>query len=325
MKLLVLSLCVLLASNIAGPVEARGTSGTWTAYAKDSGRLQLSMQVEPKGNIGMGFELSQFAGLSWNEVRSVARVPVRFEMRREAGTVSFEGTFHDGRGAGKFTFVANADYRGMLERLGVHLDTKRGEEDCELLNVALFDVSTDFVRSMQAIGYKVTLQEYVTFRIFKVDPAYVREMAGAGFAHLSADKLVETRIHNVTPEYIRDMRAHGEDLSLDDYVQSRIFEITPEFTAEMGRLGYRDLDHDTLVQFRIQGVSADFIEDLRKLGYSRIPADQLVAMRIHGVTPEFIRRVEKAGYHDVPIERLVEMRIFNIDPEMVGARDQGRR
>ena len=322
MKRLILTACMLLGWSLANPAGARESHGTWTAYAqeKESERVQFSLQVEPKGNMGMGFELSAFDGLTREQVRSAARVPVRFQMRREPGTVEFEGTFHDGRGAGEYTFVPNPAYPGMLERLGV---VERGE-DYDLLTMTLFDVSTPFIRSMQAIGYKEGIQQYVSFRIFKVDPVYVKDMADVGFAHLPADKLVETRIHNVTPEYIRHMRANGENLTLDEYVQSRIFEVTPEFSAEMARLGYRGLDHDTMVQFRIQGVSAEFIGELKKLGYSRVPADQLVAMRIHGVTPGFIRRVEAAGYHKVPVEKLIQMRIFNLDPTTVGSLDDDK-
>jgi len=311
-----LVVCMMFGWSLAAAGDLRGT---WGAEAKedDSGRIQFSLNMRNNGNMGMGIPLSDFTGLTWDQVRSAARTPVHFTMRREAGTIGFDGMFHDEQGAGDFVFTPNADYPGKLARLGLSLE--KNSDERELLTMALFDVNTAFIRSMQDIGYEVPLQKYVEFRIFKVDPAYVKAMKDVGFPHLSADKLVETKIHNVSPEYIREMRAHGEDLSLDEYVQSRIFQVTPEFAAEMAKLGYRNLDRDQLVQFKIHGVSTEFIGDLRELGYAHIPADDLVAMRIHGVTPEFIRRVEKAGYHKVPVEKLVQMRIFDIDPEMVEA------
>ena len=314
---------VLIALALGSPAASRTTSGTWTAHLHESGydRLQLSMRGDGDGNMGMGFERSSFTGLDGVDLESATRVPVRFEMRREAGTLTFEGTFRAGRGTGEYSFASNPDFPKMLERLGVAFEAERGEEDRELMTLAMFDVSTTFIRSMQVVGYKVPLDKYVAFRIFKIDPGYVGEMSALGFGKLSADDLVTTKVHNVSPEYIRKMRASGKDLTLEQLVQSRIFEVTPEFAAEMGRIGYPDLDQETLVQFKIHGVSAEFIQDIRRLGYARVPADQLVAMRIHGVTPEFIRRVEKAGYHEVPIEKLVQMRIFDIDPEMVGALD----
>jgi hypothetical protein len=325
---IVLTLCLLFfAPAPEASAGSRETSGTWTASRKDDGseRLQFQLDTDGNGNIGTNFERSDFTGLSAAEVGSASRVPVRFELRREAGTITFEGTFRAGRGTGEYSFVPNLEFGKQLHRLDLDFPDEPGDEASELFHLAMFDVSTEFVRSMRDIGYRVSLDKYVSFRIFRVDPAYVRAMDAVGFRKLSADKLVETRIHGATPEYIRDMRAHGDDLTLDEYIQSRIFRVTPEFAEEMREAGYRDLDHDQLVQFKIHGVTPEFVKSLRKFGYTNVSADDLVAMRIHGVTPEFIRRVEAAGYKHVPIEKLVQMRIFDIDPEMVGALDDRKR
>jgi hypothetical protein len=321
---LILTAGVLGTLAFAGSAESRGAAGTWTADLKDRGsdEIQMSMKADHDGNMGMGFDRADFTGLTLDEVRSDAAVPVRFELRRDAGTIEFEGSFRNGRGRGAYRFLPNPEYPQLLSRLGVHVESKRGDEARELMGLAMFDVSTEFIRSMQAIGYRVDLDKYVAFRIFKVDPEYVRAMAKVGFDHLSADRLVETKVHNVSPEYIREMRASGENLTLDELIQSRIFQVTPEFADEMRRAGYAGLERETLVAFKIHGVTPEFIRSLRPLGYDHVPADQLIAMRIHGVTPEFIRRVEAAGHRKVPIDKLVQMRIFDIDPEMVGALDK---
>jgi hypothetical protein len=305
------------ASAHAGVVE-----GTWNVSIRSSEHMQLQLKTDDDGNTGSNFKLESFTGLTMEQVQSATRVPVRFEMRRDAGTIVFDGTFRNGRGAGDFTFTPNREFAKELRALGVESDWKKSEEDRELYQLAVFDVSTGFIRSMQAIGYKEPLEMLVQFRIFDVNPSYVKAMDGVGFRHLPAEKLVETRIHGATPEYIKEMRAKGNDLSLDEYIQSRIFQVTPEFADEMKHAGYPNLDHDTLVQFKIHGVTPEFIADMKKLGYTRIAAEDLVAMRIHGVTPEFIRRVEDAGYHKVPVEKLIQMRIFDIDPKMVKALDE---
>src|SRR5262249_50916338 len=152
---------------------------------------------------GSLFDRSAFSGLSASQVRSEKQVPVQFELRRDAGTIAFEGTFRDGQGAGQFTFLPNPEYPRLLRSMGVSFEDKGGREQFSL---AVFDVSTTFIRSMQDIGYRVSLDKYQEFRIFGVDPAYVRDMAAMGFERLTADKLVETRIHGVSPDYIRRMR-----------------------------------------------------------------------------------------------------------------------
>jgi len=316
--------CAVVAAVLAVPADARDLTGDWmaTVSVKHPDRLQLSLKHDHSENSSSRFAKTEFVGLSEAQIVSTTRVPVEFVMKREAGTLSFEGTFRTGHGAGQFTFVANPEYASKLRSIGVE-DVPKQDGD-EMFALAIFDVSTDFIRSMRKLGYDVPLDMYMQFRIFDVDPDYVRAMSDVGYTKLRAEKLVETRIHGATPEYIREMRAAGNDLTLDEYIQSRIFQVTPEFVAEMEKAGYANLDHDRLVEFRIHGVTPEFVQQLRQLGYTKVPADQLVAMRIHGVTPEFIRRVEAAGYRKVPIDKLVQMRIFDIEPEMVRALDDGK-
>jgi hypothetical protein len=322
----ILAIGLLAAMPVVAPAATRPLTGSWTASLDEdrANRLQFSMRTSRHGNNGTGYWIDAFTGLTAEQVGSHSAVDVRFEMRREAGTVTYEGSFRNGLGAGTFTFDANEDYAKALDRMGLELAAKDGDTQHQLFTLAIYDVSTSFIRSMRQIGYDVPMEKYIAFRIFSVDPAYVRDMAALGFDHLSADKLVETRIHGATPDYIRDMRHQGENLPLDKYIESRIFQITPQFASEMSRAGYPDLDRDVLLQFKIHGVTTDFINDLKQLGYTRIPAQKLVEMRIHGVTPEFIRRVEAAGYKHVPIEKMVQMRIFDIQPEMIRALDDSK-
>jgi hypothetical protein len=318
MRRIVWTSVALLVVTLA-TVEAGELQGVWTATdAKEhSGKMYFSLQTDRHDHHDTAFERSAFHGLSASDVTSDTRVPVEFELQREAGTIHFEGSFREGKGGGDFTFRPNAGFAQELRAAGVRYSERDLDEDGEMLNLALFDVSIPFIRSMQAIGYDETLDKYVAFRIFGVDPGYVHDMDAVGFKHLSADKLTETRIHGATPDYIRTMRKGGEDLTLDQYIESRIFQVTPEFADEMAQAGYPNLKRDMLVQFRIHNVNPDFVHDLSKVGYTHVPPDKLVEMRIHGVTPDFIRRVNKAGYERVPVDKLVQMRIFHIEPEMV--------
>ena len=322
----ILAVALLVAVPRLAGAGPHPLTGSWTASTSDGrdDRLGFSMRTGPHDDNGALIRIGDFTGLEAAQVRSARQVSVRFELRREAGTIAYEGLFRDGQGAGTFTFDANETFLETLKSLGVRDRSLGDDPGKELFTLAIFDVSSSFIRSMQAIGYDEPLEKYVSFRIFGVDPAYVRDMASVGFDHLGADKLVETRIQGATPDYIREMRRSGDDLPLDKYIESRIFQVTPEFAAEMSRAGYPGLDRDVLVQFRIHGVTTGFIQELKQLGYARVPAQKLVEMRIHGVTPEFIRRLETAGYKHVPIDKMVQMRIFDIQPEMIRALDDAK-
>jgi hypothetical protein len=314
---LTLVVCLLAAVPAFAAVE-----GAWTSSAetKQPGQIYMNINYGRNSNMGTTMPIANFAGLSSAQIHATATTPVQFEMRREAGTIAFEGTYRGGKGAGHFTFAPNRNYINAVRALGLDfkLDGRKRDRDEEetLFTLALHDVSTSFIKSMQAEGYKTSLEKYLAMRIFDITPEYIREMRSLGFSKLDEDDLIGTRIHKVTPVYVREMRAAGWDLSLEELQSSRIHGATPEFAAQMKRLGYA-LDHDDLVSFRIHKVTPEFIEELRQLGYTNVDADDLVAMRIHRVTPEFIREVEAAGYKNVPVEKLVAMRIHRIDPKMM--------
>jgi len=320
MRIATLTLIVSLFATAA----FAATEGAWTASTdtKRPDRFYMNITRGRHHNMGTTMKLSEFTGLTRAQIDAATMTPVQFEMRREAGNSVFEGTFRNGKGAGQFTFTPNRAYLDTVRSLGIDMKREKRrhrdwDEEEELFALAIHDVSTAFIKTMIAEGYKVSLEEYLTMRIFDITPEYIREMRSLGFNSITHDELVSSRIHKVTPQFVRDMRAAGWDLSLDELQSSRIHGATPEFAEEMRKLGYGGLDHDDLVSFRIHRVTAEFIEELRKLGYKNVSADDLVSMRIHRVTPEYIRELEAAGYVNVPIEKMISMRIHGIDAKFI--------
>lgn len=300
------------------------TEGAWTASAdeKRPDRFYMNITKGRHHNMGTTFTLGEFTGLTRAQIDAATMTPVQFEMRREAGNASFEGTFKKGKGAGQFTFTPNRAYLETIRSMGISLEREKRknrewDDEDQLFALAIHDVSTAFIKSMIAEGYRVSLEDYLTMRIFDITPEYIREMRSLGFKNITHDELVSSRIHKVTPQFVREMRAAGWDLSLDELQSSAIHGATPKFAEEMRKLGYGNLDHDDLVSFRIHRVTAEFIDELAKLGYKNIPADKLVSMRIHRVTPEFIRELEQAGYVKVPIDKMISMRIHGVDAKFI--------
>lgn len=306
---LILAFAAAFLLAFAANAEVRGTWTVDHSWKTDAGYIQLNMN-RPHQHFGSSFPITAFSGLSAADVESQG--DVKFELRREAGVISFDGSFLHGEGAGHFVFTPNASYASTLRSIGV-----RNEEDIDddrLMSLTLHDVSTDFIRAMRAQGYDETLEHYVTMRIFRVTPELITELRSLGYDRIAFDDLIASRVHKVTPDYIRGMRAAGYgNLSMDQLVASRIHKATPEFLQQMSTLGYNHLEFDNAIAFRIHGVSPEFVTELRDLGYTKVDADDLVAMRIHRVTPDYIRAVEKAGYEHVPVEKLIEMRIHGID------------
>jgi hypothetical protein len=290
--------------------------GEWTAtrHKRDGGKIQLELERGRNNHTGQSMKIADFTGLSAAQIASPTATPVSFSLRREAGTVTLDGTFRNGSGSGEFTFAPNAAFLATVRELGVpvgkgHGGGKHGSAEEQLLTLAILDVSTAYIRSMQAAGYEESLDEYIAMRIFNVTPELVSEYRGLGMT-LSADDLVAGQVHGVSPEYVEQMRALGaRDVDFDDLIATRIHGATPEYIDEMRALGYGDLDLDDYIAFRIHGVSPRFVEQLAEVGFKDVSADDLVAFRIHGVTPSFIREVTEEGYDDVTADDLVAMKI----------------
>ena len=307
MKLiLALAAAFLLAFTVNAEVR-----GTWTvdhSWKSDGGTVQLSLN-RPHHNFSSSFPISALTGLTADQVESQG--DVRFELRREAGVIAFDGSFLRGEGAGHFVFTPNASYVATLRAMGVRSENEI--DDDQLMSLTLHDVSTEFIRSMRAQGYDEPIEHYVSMRIFRVTPELVSDLRSLGYDHIAFDDLIASRIHKVTPDYIRAMKSAGYTLSMEQLVASRIHKATPEFLQQMASYGYTHLDFDDLIAFRIHGVSPEFVGELRTLGYTNIAPRDLIDMRIHRVTPDYIRDVAKAGYEHVPVDKLIAMRIHGID------------
>jgi hypothetical protein len=319
------TLTLVVSLLVSVPAFAAGFEGAWTASAseKKAGSIQLNMTHRPNSMNGNTMAISKLAGLTAAQVDAATTTPVRFSIQNEAGSIIFEGTFRNGNGAGQFTFTSNPGYLDAMRALGVDVTPERERrgrkhDEQELLyQYVVHDVSTAYVKSMIAEGYRVPLHKYLELRIFDVTPEYIREMRDLGFRNITNEEVVSSRIHRVTPDYVRSMRAAGWNLTLDELQNTSIHGATPEYAEEMKKAGYPDLDIQELVSFRIHRVTPEFIRELRQVGYDKINAGDLVAMSIHRVTPDFIRELKDAGYTKVPVEKLISMRIHGVDAEFL--------
>ena len=295
---------------LAATVSAEEIRGAWTATTSDEDAGKIHFQLNRKhSNNGRTMRIADFTGLSSSQITAATQTPVLFALGREAGTIQFEGVFKGGLGAGQFSFSPNRAFLDSVRALGVPLegsveessDSRRrhrarkereSSEEEMLFHYAMQDVSTSYIRSMQAEGVRVSLVDYFTMRIHRVSPESIRELRSLGYNDLSFDDIIATHIHRVTPEYIRELRAAGiRDLPLDELVGMRIHRVSPASIKEYAALGYTNLNHDQLMQMSIHRVTPEYIRELKEAGYSNIPVEKLVQMKIHRIDPEYIRKM----------------------------------
>ena len=114
-------------------------------------------------NNTMGFELSlaSLTGLSIADIKSTA-ANVQFAMSKPAGTISFEGRFSNGNGAGNFKFAPSEPFVREMASLGY-----TAFKDDDLLVFATTDFSPQTVRDLRALGYQPTQKEIEEVAIFQ--------------------------------------------------------------------------------------------------------------------------------------------------------------
>lgn len=113
----------LVASSVAWLYAADDLiQGQWTAQLK-AGRVYLQLRSDTangswgSGSWGQTIPADQLAGLPWQDDH-LTFDKIQFQLPREAGTIAFEGSFRDGRGAGFFTFAPRAAFSSEMKALG---------------------------------------------------------------------------------------------------------------------------------------------------------------------------------------------------------------
>src|SRR5688572_18508364 len=158
----------LVVSLFAVAAFAAGNEGSWTASRdeKRPDRIYFNINLRPMHNMGMTMLTRSFTGLTDAQINAPAMTPVQFEKRAEAGNLAFEGTFRNGKGAGHFTFSPNPKFIETVRGMGIDVERRKNhrkawDQDERLFSLAVHGVSTEFIRTMIAEGYRVSLDEYL--------------------------------------------------------------------------------------------------------------------------------------------------------------------
>lgn len=322
-----------------GAVAQENTPGTWEIRPTDTKGVVHLRIVERNSSSGTDVPIEQLEGLTGLQLTG-AGGPVKFTVRRDAGSFTFEGVMKNGVGAGTFSFTPNPSFPDELAKRGFTRPTQAEQyqlarhdvgyafldelnrqgyskpQTAELVRAGQHGVQATYVREMAALGYKLgTLDPLIKLRDHGVTPEYVRQMAEHGYKGLSAEEIQKARDHGITPEYVRAMRDSGYgSLPMADILKARDHGITPEYVRGMRDAGYGQVPLLELINLRDHGITPEFVRELGNAGYSKLPLDMLLRVRDHGVTPEYVRDMKSQGYSMAP-EDLVRARDHGVTPE----------
>jgi hypothetical protein len=169
----------------------------------------------------------------------------------------------------------------------------------------------------------LTAEELVDFRIHGVTPDFIREIEAVGYTQASTATLLSLRVHGVSADYLRRINeAFGERISLDTAVDLRIHGVGPDFVREMSRV-FGKLSPDAARSLRNHGVSPDYVARFREQGYP-LSADEAITLRNHGVSPSAATEFVKMGLPKPSLDDLLVARNHGVSADYVrGMRDSG--
>lgn len=288
--------------------------GTFEVRRSDEGVVvYLQLSDRPNSMHGFSLPVDQLEGFS-PAILTGEGGPAKFSLRRDAGTLMFEGMFRSGVGAGTFDFTPNAAFPGEM--------TKRGfasPNQTEQYQLARGNIGFAYLDELNAQKYeRPTLDDLIRAADHGVHLDYLRGMGAAGYKLGRIESLVRTRDHGVTPKFIAGLAAEGiKGLSADELVRARDHGVTPEYIGTMRAFGYKDLPLQELVRARDHGVSADYIRGMAEAGYAQVSLSELVRARDSGVTPEYVKAIRDAGHKGLTLKELVKARDHGVGKDFV--------
>ncbi len=290
--------------------EPRAINGEWTAHlsSKDPSRIQLSFtrRTEKGGYNQMGntMRLSDLQGLS-AEVSAPTRTDVSFKLAREAGTISMDGYFQGGRGAGLWTFTPNAGFASSMASRGYANLT-----DEDLLRATFHGLTTKYADEIRSAGFEqMTFAQLSRAATHDISVDYIRDLRNSGFENLTIENIIRASNHDITAAYVKEVAAMGfGSQPLDKVIRLKNHDVTPEFINSMKAAGFENLTLDDVVRLKNHDVTPEFVNEVKAEGYANISAATVIRLKNHDVDREFIQRAKAAGYGNTSLEELIRLK-----------------
>lgn len=239
-----------------------------------------------------------------------------FSLKRESGTIVFNGVFDGNEGIGNFDFTPAQAFERTLAAEGFEY------EDLELLHFFFVDFTESYLTYLKREGFNPTERQLFKLAVFGFsEEGFKKTLAEyntAGYKSPPLKEMIELRIHGVDGEYINELSSAGYDgLSLQDIKKASIHGLSVEFVNDMANAGFKDLQFDEVIKMAIHGIDSEYVQELADLGYSGLPAEEVVRAKIHGVSTRGLADLKKAGFTNLSLKEARDARIHGVDADYV--------
>ncbi len=290
-------------------VEPIALNGEWTAHlsSKDGSRIQLSFtRRSEKGGynqMGDSMKLSDLRGLS-GEIAAPTRTDVKFQLSREAGTISLEGFFQGGRGAGLWTFSPNPSFASAMQSRGFGSLT---EED--MLRATFNGVTSKYADEIKGAGYEqLTFAQLMRASNHDITSDYVRDLRNSGFENLTLENVIRASNHDISSGYVKEVAAMGfGSQPLDQVIRLKNHDISPTYLSELKAAGFEILTLEEAIRMKNHDITAEFVNQIKGEGFSNVSSATIIRLKNHDIDRDFIQRA-KAQYPNATLEEMIRFK-----------------
>jgi beta-lactamase regulating signal transducer with metallopeptidase domain len=142
-----------------------------------------------------------------------------------------------------------------------------------------------------------------------IGPAYIKEMAGAGYRKLTANQLIALFSNSVRADYVSSLDSVGyPNISPAELIALRTNGITADVIKSFQAVKYADFQAGNYIAFRSNGVTPSYLKSMSGVGFDKLTPKQIVDMWVVGITADFIRETRQRGRTNPSPEELIELK-----------------
>lgn len=143
----------------------------------------------------------------------------------------------------------------------------------------------------------------------QIGPAYIKEMADAGYRQLTVDQLIQLHSNSVRADYIAGLRSVGYDnISVRDLLSLKTNGITPSVIQSYQAVKHASFEAKKYVALVTNGVTPSYLKSLADAGYDSLSANKAIEMRLAGITSDFVGEARSRGYVNLSPNDLIELK-----------------
>ena len=320
------------------------TQGVWFATIKNE-----KVNIEFKGDDD-DHNWSNSSTFLLNELPALPRDQKGdFTLKREAGSVLFNGKFEGNEGYGHYKFTADKSFDAYLKQAGITeadddddyfaffmvnvtkeyigMVKRNGYTDLSknnIISMAALKVDEPYIKMWKANGFSgIKPNELVSGKALHIDNAYVEEIRRAGYKDLSFNQLISFKAQHITGAYINSLRkaklkdgkGDGEDSmpSPNEISSYKAMNIDSNFVRGFAAIGYKNISYNQLTSLKALNITPEYVKSFKAIGYDNLSINQLSSFKSMGITPEFIKSYQAMGFKDLSANNLTSLKALGID------------